>query len=47
MLNSSEALQELGQVGNAITRSRRAIEIAPDKFAVWTNLGGAYITNSR
>lgn len=43
MLNSSEALLQLGKGGAALLRLKRAAEIAPDKFEIWTSLGGVYI----
>ena len=42
MLNSSQALVQSGRSGQALLRLRRASKIAPDKFQIWTNLGGLY-----
>ena len=43
MLNSTEPLQRLGRNADAIVRLTRAAEIAPDKFAIWNNLGSVYM----
>src|SRR5437764_4880435 len=43
LLNSSEPLRSLGKPGEAVQRLRRASQIAPDKFAIWTNLGSLYV----
>ncbi len=43
MLNSTEPLQRLGRNADAIARLKQAAEIAPDKFAIWNNLGAVYM----
>jgi tetratricopeptide (TPR) repeat protein len=43
MLNCTTPLLELGRAADAIARLKRAAEIAPDKFTIWTNLGAAYV----
>ena len=46
MLNCSGALLQLGQGEKALLRLLQAAQIAPDKFEIWTNLGGVYIALS-
>jgi tetratricopeptide (TPR) repeat protein len=43
MLNAAESLKKLGKAVEAVQRLRRASEIAPDKFAIWNNLGWLYV----
>ena len=43
MLNASEPLRKIGKIGQAFIWLRRATEIAPDKFSVWTNLASLYV----
>ena len=43
MLNSSEPLIRLGRLDEALFRLQAAARIAPDKYEIWTNLGGVQI----
>jgi tetratricopeptide (TPR) repeat protein len=43
MLNATEPLMRLGKHGEGVRRLRRASQIAPDKFAIWVNLGSLYM----
>jgi tetratricopeptide (TPR) repeat protein len=46
LLNSTEALLRLGQSGQALVRLKRAVEIAPDKFEIWTNLAAVHVKHN-
>jgi serine/threonine protein kinase len=43
MLNSTEPLQRLGRSAEAVSRLKQAGKLAPDKFAIWNNLGVVYM----